>query len=190
VNSTSTFSNKLLIEEELKAFSTINSQENIGNFNNTLVNIQKEQKKILNNINKQRKKRVKCGEKGWFGPTHPLTWSNKLYTSALEHSLDLALSDTFAHDGSGTQYDITGNGKASKFYERIIRQYHNYYAVGENIAGGQTSLDEVITDWMESPEHCANIMSSQYTEIGVAIVENDESMYRIYWTQNFGSKQR
>ncbi len=146
---------------------------------------------LLDAINKERASVHTCGDRGTFGPVHPLVWNANLHASALEHAIDLAISDTFSHDGSGTTSDITGNGRPSKFYERIERNgYTHYYSVGENIAGGQRTLDEVMRAWMASPGHCENIMKSTYTEVGVAIVKNDNSTYQVYWVQNFGSKRR
>jgi len=43
--------------------------------------------------------------------------------------------------------------------------------------------------WMASPGHCANIMKSTYTEVGVAILIKEDSTYQVYWGQNFGSKR-
>jgi len=121
----------------------------------------------------------------------PLTWNSDLYASALEHSTDLAESNTFSHTGSGTDSDITGDGKPSKFYERIVANgYSNYYSVGENIAGGQQNLKEVMDAWLNSPGHCVNIMKESFTEVGVAVVLKEDSTYGIYWTQSFGSKYK
>jgi uncharacterized protein YkwD len=33
-------------------------------------------------------------------------------------------------------------------------------------------------------------MESEFTEIGVAVVVNSDSKYRVYWTQNFGGKKQ
>jgi len=153
------------------------------------------QQEFLDAINKARSISRDCypndPNHGFMKATHPLTWNNELYASALEHAIDLANSDTFSHLGSGTEYDITGNGKASKFFERILANgYTNYYSVGENIAGGQKNLEEVMKEWLNSPEHCTNIMKDTYKEIGVAVVLNNDSTYGIYWTQNFGSKTK
>ena len=129
--------------------------------------------------------------RGEMKATHPLTWNNELYASALEHSIDLAESNTFSHSGSGTASDITGDGNPSKFFERIVANgYNNYYSVGENIAGGQKNLKEVMDAWLKSPGHCVNIMKDTFTEVGVAVVLNEDSTYGIYWTQNFGSKHK
>ena len=146
---------------------------------------------LLDAINKERASTHTCGERGSFGPVHPLVWNANLHASALEHAMDLSISDTFSHDGSGTTSDITGDGRPSKFYERIVQNgYTHYYSVGENIAGGQRTLKEVMKAWMASPGHCENIMKSTYTEVGVAIVKNENSTYQVYWAQNFGSKRR
>lgn len=148
------------------------------------------QQKLLDAINKERSQTHTCGERGIFPPVPPLTWNSHLYESALEHVYDLAYSDTFAHDGSGTEYDITGEGKPSKFYERIVAHgYSHYYSVGENIAGGQRNLEEVMKAWMKSPGHCENIMKNTYTQVGIAIVIKEDSTYQVYWGQNFGSKR-
>jgi len=153
------------------------------------------QQEFLDAINKARSIPRDCypndPTRGEMKAVNPLTWNSELYASALEHSTDLAESNTFSHTGSGTKSDITGDGKPSKFYERIITNgYANYYSVGENIAGGQEDLKEVMDAWLKSPGHCVNIMKESFTEVGVAVVLKEESTYGIYWTQNFGSKYK
>ena len=152
------------------------------------------QQELLDAINKARSVQRDCypndNSRGIVGPSPKLYWNDELYASALEHSTDLAQSDTFSHYGSGTSSDITGDGKPSIFYERIVANgYSNYYTVGENIAGGQKTLEEVMKAWIASPGHCANIMNPNYTEVGVALVIEPDSTYGTYWTQNFGSKR-
>jgi len=159
------------------------------------IDISVQEQELLDAINKARSVQRDCypddDSRGVVGPSPKLYWNDDLYASALEHSTDLAMSDTFSHYGSGTEYDITGNGKPSIFYERIVANgYSNYYSVGENIAGGQETLDQVMYAWLNSPGHCENIMNPNYTEVGVAIVTEADSTYGIYWTQNFGSKRK
>lgn len=148
---------------------------------------------ILMAINEARSEARDCHDgAGIVGPARPLTWNQNLYEAAYEHSYDLANSNTFSHEGSGTQYDITGfnNGVASLFNERIASNgYVDFRAIGENIAGGQTSLAEVIQEWLDSPLHCANIMREDFAEVGVAIVVNPDSDYKVYWSQEFGAKK-
>ncbi len=61
-----------------------------------------------------------------------------------------------------------------------------YTAVGENIAIGYSTPEEVMTDWMNSPGHRAAIMNPKYTRIGVALAPVDNAKYVGYsWTQFF-----
>lgn len=56
----------------------------------------------------------------------------------------------------------------------------SYRAAGENIAYGQSTPQAVVTAWMNSSGHRANILNSAYTQIGVGYVANGH-----YWTQMF-----
>jgi hypothetical protein len=40
--------------------------------------------------------------------------------------------------------------------------------VGENIAYGPKSADEVVQGWLDSPGHCENIMDPRFAEMGIA----------------------
>lgn len=57
-----------------------------------------------------------------------------------------------------------------------------YRSAGENIAKGQRTANEVVQAWMNSEGHRANIMSKNFTHIGVGHVEGN------YWTQMFIQK--
>jgi len=56
---------------------------------------------------------------------------------------------------------------------QLVQNYgYDYIVEGENlILGNFLSEQEVVDDWMNSPEHKANILNKRYTEIGVAIVK-------------------
>lgn len=56
-----------------------------------------------------------------------------------------------------------------------------YKAAGENIAMGQKTPQEVMTAWMNSPGHKANILSANFNYIGVGFDNN-------YWVQEFIGK--
>ncbi len=55
-----------------------------------------------------------------------------------------------------------------------------YRAAGENIAMGYRTPQAVVTAWMNSDGHRANILNRSYTQIGVGYVANGS-----YWTQMF-----
>ncbi|MHB8172221.1 MAG: CAP domain-containing protein [Thermincolia bacterium] len=59
-----------------------------------------------------------------------------------------------------------------------------YNAAGENIAAGQTTPEAVVTGWMNSPGHRANILNPKFGKIGVGYVTVNKG-YRHYWTQWF-----
>lgn len=58
-----------------------------------------------------------------------------------------------------------------------------YMAAGENIAMGQQTPASVMNSWMNSPGHRANILSKNFTEIGVGVAKSKSGT--IYWTQQF-----
>ena len=45
-----------------------------------------------------------------------------------------------------------------------------YHEIGENLALGYRSADEVVDGWMHSPGHRANVLGD-YDEVGVAVVD-------------------
>ena len=57
--------------------------------------------------------------------------------------------------------------------------------VAENIAWGQQTVDDVVSDWMWSPGHRWNILGSSYKKVGFGIKE--DSGGRKYWCVVFSS---
>ena len=55
-----------------------------------------------------------------------------------------------------------------------------YKSAGENIAMGYKNAEAVVTAWMNSAGHRANILNSSYTQMGIGYVENGN-----YWCQMF-----
>jgi uncharacterized YkwD family protein/spore coat assembly protein SafA len=58
-----------------------------------------------------------------------------------------------------------------------------FSSAGENIAYGQRTPQEVVTAWMNSPGHRANILSGSFTHIGVGAAKKSNGT--LYWTQMF-----
>ena len=50
---------------------------------------------------------------------------------------------------------------------------YNYNEAGENLAKDFTSTEAVMTAWMNSPEHKANIIKNDYQDVGFAIVSGE-----------------
>jgi uncharacterized protein YkwD len=45
----------------------------------------------------------------------------------------------------------------------------------------------VVTGWLGSDGHCANIMNPAFVDLGVGYFNAPGSMYTHYWTQSFGA---
>ena len=59
----------------------------------------------------------------------------------------------------------------------------SYRTAGENIASGQRTAQAVVTAWMNSEGHRKNILSANFTEIGVGYAAKSNGTP--YWTQMF-----
>lgn len=111
----------------------------------------------------------------------PLTLNTNLSSSAQSHSEDMAENDFFSHTGSD----------GSKVRDRAISAGYESTYVGQNIAAGFVTAEEVVRGWMNSTGHRENILNPNYQEIGIGYydLENDtgEINYNTYWTQDFGA---
>lgn len=72
----------------------------------------------------------------------------------------------------------------TKFYT-VFEGLYDYRMIGENLAAGFTSASSVVSGWMNSEGHRANILKEDYTEIGIGIKK--DSAGRLYWVQIFGT---
>lgn len=100
----------------------------------------------------------------------PLAENWELSRVARYKSEDMARSRYFSHESPtyGSPY-------------QMMRAFGiSYRSAGENIAYGQRTPAAVVSAWMNSSGHRANILSSSYTQIGVGYYESGN-----YWTQMF-----
>ena len=127
-------------------------------------------------VNQQRAAGASCGARGNFAPTAALTWNARLGAAAYGHSRDMADNNYFSHDS------LDGRRMA----DRINATGYTWSTIGENIAAGYNSVQDVVSGWMASDGHCANLMNPRFTEVALACARNDASTYRLYWSQEFG----
>ena len=59
------------------------------------------------------------------------------------------------------------------------------HILGENLAGGQTSPQQVVQAWMDSKTHRENILNKNFTELGVVYYYYPNSRFKHYWVQHF-----
>jgi len=128
--------------------------------------------------NSARSQARSCGGQS-FSAAPPLEWNSLLGQAAKVHSNDMASNNFFSHTGSD----------GSSAGQRITNAGYNWRGWGENIAAGQQSVDDVMQGWLNSPGHCRNIMNSNISQIGGALVELQGSQYSTYWTAVFGLPQ-
>lgn len=69
----------------------------------------------------------------------------------------------------------------------ITDQGLSYSAASENISAGRWSAADVVSGWMASEGHRANILNASYTKMGLGSVkvDNDPNGYGMYWAQMF-----
>ncbi|MCI8582794.1 MAG: hypothetical protein HFH13_06660 [Dorea sp.] len=69
-----------------------------------------------------------------------------------------------------------GTGPETALAEQGV--YYNY--AGENIAQGQLNAYDVWEDWLESPGHLANMITEEYTHLGVGYSEDGPSWVQLF----------
>lgn len=60
-------------------------------------------------------------------------------------------------------------------------------AFGENIAAGQSDGNDAMNSWMNSSGHRANILSSDFTKIGIGVYYDPNSTWKTYYVQVFSN---
>ncbi len=135
------------------------------------------QASALARVNQYRAAGATCGSHGAFPSAAALSWNALLTQAAEGHSQDMVANDFFAHNSfDGRTFD-----------QRIEASGYTWSRVAENLAAGQTGVDEVMAGWMASEGHCVNIMNASLTEIGMVCVAGSPSnTYRTYWSMDLG----
>jgi uncharacterized protein YkwD len=123
-------------------------------------------------VNEVRARGVRCGERS-FAPAPPLTLSGTLGTVAYGHATDMAVHNYFEHE------DLAGQTPA----DRVRAVGYHEKLVGENIAYGPQTVDEVVQGWLASAGHCENIMDPRFAEMGLAFAAGHGSKHGLYWVQ-------
>jgi uncharacterized protein YkwD len=135
---------------------------------------------VLARVNQYRAAGANCGSGGNYAAAPALAWNLPLTQAADAHSRDMVANNFFSHTGA--------NG--SNAGERISAAGYNWNSYGENIAAGQSSINQVVDGWMASAGHCANIMTAAFADIGVACVTgNASTTYSTYWTMELGKSR-
>jgi uncharacterized protein YkwD len=98
---------------------------------------------------------------------------SRLVTAARGHSAHMAQTGAFSHTGKGGS-NFVAREKAAGYSKPSA----------ENIAWGYRSGKDVVTAWMKSPGHRANILNCKSKTVGVGAVYSKGGAP--YYTQDFG----
>jgi len=129
-------------------------------------------------VNGVRAHGARCGGR-LFAPAPPLALSGTLANVAFGHAADMAEHDYFEHR------DLNGQSPA----DRVRAVGYREKLVGENIAYGPKSVEEVVQGWLDSPGHCENIMDARFAEMGIAYAAGRSGRHGLYWVQVFAEPQ-
>lgn len=132
--------------------------------------------RMLELVNEARSKARQCGSEA-MPAAPPLKLDARLSQAALGHSRDMARRGSISHAGTD------GSTPA----DRATRAGYTWRNVAENVAAGQTTPDEALQTWLQSPGHCVNLMGPRYADMGIAFYVDRDSTEGIYWTQMFGT---
>lgn len=135
-------------------------------------------RQVLAHSNEARSRGRRCGD-DFFPASEPLRLDARLADAASAHAQDMARHGFVQHEGS----DGSSPG------ERATRAGYRWRSIAENVAGGQTTARQVVQEWLRSPVHCAALMRSELTEMGVAYAVDMDSKAGIYWSQKLARPQ-
>lgn len=105
-----------------------------------------------------------------------LTFSTTLANAARNQARMMAERDELSHNF----------GPGFSLRERV-RAVGYVGAVGENVAGGQRTLEAALQGWMASGSHRSTMLSEMWTSVGMAVVPGRQgSRYGVFWAAVFG----
>ncbi|MDZ7706199.1 MAG: CAP domain-containing protein [Trueperaceae bacterium] len=137
-------------------------------------------RQLIDLINEKRASGYTCPS-GTFGPTQALSENEALEEAALKHSHDMEVNNFFAHQSQNDGTRVEDRVEAAGYGE--------FRKVGENLArfSGQVEASDVLDIWLTSDQfHCRALMDSDFTEVGVGVVDFGDSPY---WTAVFANPQ-
>lgn len=103
-----------------------------------------------------------------------LRQDSTLMASTQAHCNWMVANDSLTHAGED----------GSQVWDRAAEAGWTGDATGENLARGQTTVEQVMADWDASPGHQANMQDERWDSIGVAIATDSQG--RLVYCVNFG----
>lgn len=141
--------------------------------------------RAIEETNRIRRKGYDCDSRGDFGPAPEVTGNEELHEAAQKYAETMADKCFLSHTYPPPDCNADANEDCHDFAWRIRRTDYRGDPVGENIARGQDTAEDVVNGWAESDGHCANMLNPDAREMGIGYAE---SSCRIepFWVQVFG----
>lgn len=89
----------------------------------------------------------------------PLRLDETANEAAYEHAWDMDLRDFFDHVNPDGEHPV----------DRLARHGIERTWVGENLARGHATPEDVVAAWMDSPVHRENLLYPWWTHVGIAV---------------------
>lgn len=131
---------------------------------------------VLQLVNAARAAPRRCGSAAMTAAP-PLRLNDLLNRAAAAHAQDMLRYDYFEHAGHD----------GSTPSQRVAETGYSYRIIGENIASGPETPQEVVQGWLSSPGHCQNLMDARFADMGLAYATSRSGEPRIYWVQEFAA---
>jgi uncharacterized protein YkwD len=110
--------------------------------------------------------------------------SAALAEAARLHARDMAQDDYVEHDSfDRSQGRLV---KACEWSKRVLWFLPDERRLAENIAAGESTPQEVVDGWMQSPVHRRNVLGVPYGELGVGYWPGGSAGF--YWVADFGGR--
>lgn len=110
----------------------------------------------------------------------PLELDPRLTVAAQAHAQDMLARSYYNHvspEGTSPRRRVQAAGFVAD-------------VAAENIAAGQTSVEDALGAWMHSTDHRRNLLDARLTHIGIGMALGSyEHRYKVLWVQDFGRQQ-
>jgi uncharacterized protein YkwD len=127
-------------------------------------------REMLERVNAERRKASR----------RPLFVNPRLERAAQAHAEDMLARSFYGHENPDRMGPL----------QRAIVSGYRPAAVGENIARGEFSVEEVMEGWMASEPHRQDLLDPNYTEVGFGFAHGkNDNGYQVVWVQLFGREK-